>query len=90
MKAALVMALFLCACAGEPTVVREPVEVKVPIEVPCKPKDVPVPPWATDQVSDDADYFEKTRAVVEELAQRIAYEIQLKAALAGCAGKPTP
>lgn len=84
--AALLIAA-VTGCASEPTVVHEPVEVKVPVMVPCRSKEVAEPKWATDAVAQDADYFEKTRAVVEELAQRIAYEIELRAALQACTGQ---
>jgi len=84
--AALVfLVLVVTACASEPTVVHEPVEVKVPVMVRCDPKPVyPPAAWATDVVPFTADYFERVRAMAEELAQRMAYEIELKAALAGC------
>lgn len=89
----LVVIAALSGCASEAPIVTTPVEVKVPVVVPCQPKPVEEPKWATDQLTAEeiadpspAGAFVRARAVVEELAQRMGYEIELKAALAGCAG----
>jgi hypothetical protein len=87
MKSGLIaiVVLGLAGCAtSAPTIVYKPVDVKVPVEVPCKVKAPDVPKWALDGVSPGADIFVKGRAMVAELQQRIAYEDELLAAVASC------
>ena len=84
-KIYLLAALALVGCATpEPTIVYRPVEVKVPVEVPCKVQAPDVPKWALDSIPADADVFVKGRAMVAELQQRIAYEGELLVAVASC------
>jgi hypothetical protein len=78
------MVLALTGCVAQPTIVHDPVEVKVPVAVACKIEPVPIPQWALDAIQPSADVYTKGRAVLAELEQRITYEGQLLAAIAAC------
>lgn len=76
----------LTGCAGKPAVEPEPriVRVEVPVEVPCRTKEVAVPPWAAAGLK-AADSLEvKVRALLAERRQRIGYERELLAANEAC------
>lgn len=77
-------ALALSACATQPHVVREPIEVKVPVAVPCKAPTTPIPAFAFDAVTPADDVYVKGRALLAERMQRAAYEAELRAAVAAC------
>ncbi len=83
--AALLMpaALLPAACARVP--VYSPVEVAMPVPVPCR---VAVPrlpqAWPTDSLPKDAPLPDKIRAVLVELDLRKAYEAEAEAALKVC------
>ncbi|MEX8193530.1 hypothetical protein [Comamonas guangdongensis] len=64
--------------------VEKPIEVKVPVPVPCKAPDIPEPDWPLAKVSDTASDFVWFQATLAELALRAGYEIRLKAAVAAC------
>jgi PBP1b-binding outer membrane lipoprotein LpoB len=81
---ALALLLSGCAATQSPQIVYKPVEVQVPVAVPCKIQAPDVPKWALDSVSPGADVYVKGRALVAELQQRIAYEKELLAAVASC------
>lgn len=84
-KIYLFLVLLLTGCATpEPQIVYRPVEVQIPVAVPCKVDAPVVPQWARAGVSPDADLYTKGRAIIAELQQRIAYEIELLAAVASC------
>lgn len=76
--------VLLAGCQSAPTIVKEPVEVQVPVSVPCKIETPAAPAWALSAVPTDANVYEKVRAALAELDQRVAYEGQLLAAIAGC------
>lgn len=79
----VVLALVLAGCAG-----REPevhtVRVEVPVLVPCRTKEVVVPPWAAVGLKKSDSLEVKVRALLAERRQRIGYERQLVAAIAAC------
>ena len=67
---------------------REPdvriVRIEVPVLVPCKTKEVALPPWAAAGLQ-KADSLEvKVRALLAERRQRIGYELELVAAVSAC------
>lgn len=62
----------------------KPVEVLMPVAVPCAAATPPEPEWATKSLSASDDVDVKTRALLAELKQREAYEEKLRAATAGC------
>ena len=77
---------LVAALAGCST--REPevrtLRVEVPVLVPCKTKEVAVPPWAAAGLK-KADSLEvKVRALLAERRQRIGYEKELVAAIDAC------
>lgn len=76
----------LAGCAGKPAVEPEPriVRVEVPVEVPCRTKDVAVPFWAADGLKASDSLEVKARALLAERRQRIGYERELLAANEAC------
>lgn len=76
----------LAGCAAKPTAESEPriVRVEVPIEVPCRTKEVALPPWAADGLKSGDSLEVKVRALLAERRQRIGYERELLAANAAC------
>ncbi|AVA33382.1 hypothetical protein RN01_22480 [Cupriavidus sp. SHE] len=80
---ALMLCLLLAGCAA-PQVVEKPVEVKVPVPVPCKTAEIPEPDWPLAKVAATASDFEWFKAALAELALRAGYEARLKAAVAAC------
>lgn len=87
---AAALALSLAACAT-PEVRYEPVEVRVPVVVPCAVEAPPEPAWALDQVPAGADEFQIAKALRAERPQRKQYVAELKAAMLGCTtSKETP
>ena len=84
MKSILVLlALVLTGCAGREPEVRT-VRVEVPVLVPCKTKDIAVPPWAAGGLKRSDSLEVKVRALLAERRQRIGYERQLVAAAQAC------
>lgn len=71
--------IFLALAACSTT--TKTVEVKVPVPVPCVVENVeePVYPVATGQT-----LFERVKVLLAEIEMRKAYELKLKAAVAGC------
>lgn len=90
--------LLLSGCAGDPVLITKPQEVHIPGPtkyIVCKTSAPAVPAWATEGVKKDctsmqdkeaklACYAALTQAALEELAQRIGYEILLRGALQSC------
>lgn len=84
MKAFLVVcAVVLAGCASRPPEMRT-VRVEVPVLVPCKTKEVAVPPWAAQGLKKSDSLELKVRALLAERRQRIGYERQLAAAVEAC------
>lgn len=84
MKAFLVvLAVVLGGCASRTPEVRT-VRVDVPVLVPCKTKEVAVPPWAAQGLKKSDNLELKVRALLAERRQRIGYERQLAAAVEAC------
>ena len=79
----VVLALVLAGCAGKEPEVRT-VRVEVPVQVPCKMKEVAVPPWAATGLKKSDSLEVKVRALLAERRQRIGYERQLVAAVTAC------
>jgi len=75
--------VLLVGCAA-----REPelriVRVEVPVQVPCKTREVAVPPWAADGLKKNDSLELKIRALLAERRQRIGYERQLVATVGAC------
>lgn len=79
----LVLAMVLAGCAGRPPEVRT-VRVEVPVLVPCKTKEVAVPPWAAQGLKKSDSLELKVRALLAERRQRIGYEKQMQASVQSC------
>lgn len=79
----VLLALVLTGCAGREPEVRT-VRVEVPVLVPCKTKEVAVPPWAAAGLKKSDSLEVKVRALLAERRQRIGYERQLVAAVQAC------
>lgn len=80
---AMSFAAALSGCFGGTTVVR-PVEVDIPIPVPCKSPEVVKPSFGLDRVKVTQGIFDKGKAALSELNERKAYETRLEAALSAC------
>lgn len=81
MKSFLVLlSLVLTGCAGMEPEVRT-VRVEVPVLVPCKTKEVAVPPWAAAGLKKSDSLEVKVRALLAERRQRIGYERELVSAV---------
>ena len=79
----VVLALVLAGCATKEPAVPT-VRVEVPVLVPCRTKEVVVPPWAAVGLKKSDSLEVKVRALLAERRQRIGYERQLVAAIAAC------
>lgn len=77
-----VLALAGCASRTEPQV--QYVRVEVPVQVPCRASEVPVPPWAAASLRKTDSLEVKVRALLAERRQRIGYEGMLRAASSTC------
>ena len=78
--------IALAGCAGHPASGPEPsiVRVEVPVAVPCRTKEVAVPPWAASGLRKSDSLEVKVRALLAERRQRIGYERELLAANEAC------
>jgi len=77
---------MLSACASSPAPVLAPLiqKVEIPIPVPCK-VDVPKKPdFNFNNLTQEQDIFEKTRAILADIRLHFAYETELLAALNSC------
>lgn len=79
----VVWCLALVGCAGRAPEVRT-VRVEVPMLVPCKTKEVVVPPWAAVGLKKSDSLEVKVRALLAERRQRMGYERELVAAVGAC------
>lgn len=69
--------LALAGCSSQ-----EVIRVQVPVPVPCITETIEEPVYPT--VVADAGLFERVKVLLAERELRRAYEVKLKAALAGC------
>ena len=82
---ALAFSLLLTACCPKPLIVKEPVEVKVMVPVPCQVEHPAKPVWQLDYPDvRQAGLFVKGNSALVELEQRRRYEAELEAALTSC------
>lgn len=78
---AVVLALLLAACASQ--VVR-PVEVKIPVAVPCNVDTPKKPIFAVDALPIGSNIWQQMAALRADRINRLAYEKELEAAIAAC------
>lgn len=81
--------ILLTGCTHAPLVIKEPVEVKVPVPVACQATLPVEPKWALDGVTGDG-IFTLGLAMMQELEQHRQYERELVALLGGCIHPPKP
>lgn len=74
-------ALFLAGCAATAS---KPVEVRIPVPVPCQAPALEPPRFATADLRPADDLQTKVRALLAERQQHLAYETRLRAALDAC------
>lgn len=77
------LVVLLAGCVTQEPEVRT-VRVEVPVLVPCKTKEVPMPPWAAASLKKVDPLEVKVRALLAERRQRMGYERQLAAAISAC------
>ncbi len=75
--------LFLTACASPPPV-AVPIEVRVPVEMPCHTTPIAEPTWPILKIRPSDTLATKERAIIAEIQTHMGYEDLLKAALAQC------
>lgn len=73
--------LLLAGCTSTAPV---PLEVRIPVAVPCRAPTVETPRFATAELRPADDLQSKVRALLAERQQHLAYEIRLRAALDAC------
>lgn len=79
--ASLAAALLLAGCASAPPA---PVEVRVPVYVPCVTSALERPTYEFDHLPASASDGEKVLALARDWPRGRAYEAVLEAALSGC------
>lgn len=87
MKALTLIALLLSGCCSlcPPVIVKESVEVKVPVPVPCATEIPKRPVWQLDlKEVRSAGLFVRGNSALIELEQRRAYEAELEAVIVAC------
>ena len=88
-KILLALTLALTGCAVDKEIVRVPVEVKVPVSVPCLSEKPQKPVFALDDKSlTSKPLFVKGVAALAEIEQRRDYEAVLEALVAKCSSLP--
>ncbi len=88
MRAMTIAACLVLTGCCKPTIIKEPIEVKVPVPVPCVDKPVDKPKWSLDVATADASIFDKVTLGLKEIEQRRQYERELEAVLAPCVKPP--
>ena len=80
---AIICLLVLSGCAKQP-IITTPVEVKIPVSVPCKTPIIPAPAWPTSELRAGDSIFRQVQLILAELQIRKGYEAQLEAAIKSC------
>lgn len=76
--------LFLVGCKTLTVIDSRTVEVKVPIAISCKSEPIYQPPTLFGTLRKEDDIHTKTKIILAELENKIAYEKQLEASIKGC------
>jgi len=83
----LLLVVLLAGCGAAP-LIKEPIEVKIPVAILCLSEPVAKPSWILDNPDlATQNVFEKALALIQELEQRREYERQLEAVLLACTTK---
>lgn len=82
----IALTALLVGCAGQPTQVYIPVEVKVPVKESCITEDgIPVEPsYALSTIKPDANILVKGIAALQEIEQRREWQSEVKTILKQC------
>lgn len=72
--------IFLTGCAATPTTQV----VKVPVPIVCSTPTPPKPDFCMQKLLKEDDLFVKTRCVLSDIIQHVAYEESLLTALESC------
>jgi len=80
---AIALLCVLASCA-EKEIVNKPVQVDVPVTVPCHAPAVAQPVWAVQAVTVKATMYDRVKALLVDNSQHTAYEGQLEAAVTSC------
>jgi len=78
---AAMLALLLTGCASQ---VARPVEVKIPVAVPCSIGIPKKPASAVDALPIGSNIWQQMAALRADRINRLAYEKELEAAIAAC------
>jgi hypothetical protein len=70
--------------SGCQSTIYKPVEVDMPVRVPCAAAAPQAPKWPTLSLAKDAGMAARTKALAAENELRKGYERQLTAAIGGC------
>lgn len=76
--------LLLCSCADNPIIV--PTEVKVPVEVTCKPPVITEPTWNMNGLHSPSGINIGLKSCLADQEIHFGYESMLRAAITKCAG----
>ena len=79
----LFFGMFLSGCSTNPFS-HKPVEVLVPVQVPCKITPPSKPNFAVNNLGIGEDIFEQVKALLAERKQRQGYELELEEAIKAC------
>ena len=81
-----VIAFFLILLTGCATITppAQPIEVKVPVAVPCRVTAPTRPAFAVDALAVGSSLWDQMAALTAERLQRIGYESELEAAVRSC------
>jgi|GEM_PF-789577 len=77
------LALLLAGCSACAKI-AEPVEVKVPIAVACKPAQISEPDWNLAKLNKNVDSFIKLKAALADLQLSRGYIHELEVAVKSC------
>ena len=83
MRGGLILLASLGACAQQP--IYQPVDVQMPVAVPCTVPAPTQPVWPLRSVPSQASLYDKTKTALAELELRKAYETELESAIKSCA-----
>jgi hypothetical protein len=77
----LAMLIVLAGCQHSPTI---PTEVKIPVAVPCTVETPAEPAYQFGNLTPEDTIWTKVQVLLSDRQLSIAYETELKAALAAC------
>jgi len=80
----IIYCLLLAGCAAEPQIIREPFEVKVPVEVPCKLTLPDKPQLTADALDPTVSDVVWLKAALADRERLIYYVLQLETAIKVC------